>query len=161
VDTIFLKRLYVMEVATRHVHILGVTARPEGAWTAPQARNLLLEPGDRTGSFRFLIRDRDAKFTTASEDIFAGEGVKAVTTPPRPPVRTAMPGGGYAPHEPNAPTACLSTMNDTCGRFSASMPPMTTGTGPISPASNGHPAKTAKSARRRACRFSDGRCSVA
>jgi putative transposase len=88
VDPIFLKRLYVLlviQVATRHVHIVGVTAHSDGSWVTRQARNLLMDLADRAGSFRVLIRDRDAKFTSAFDSAFAGEGVTIVRTSPRTP----------------------------------------------------------------------------
>lgn len=79
VDTVWLKRLYVfffLELESRRVHLAGVTATPDGAWVTQQARNVVMALSEREAPVRFLVRDRDSKFTSAFDEVFRSEGIE-------------------------------------------------------------------------------------
>jgi putative transposase len=83
-----LRRLYcffVIEAGSRYVHILGVTTNPDGPWTVQQIRNLLMDLGDRTADFRFLIRDRAGQFSASFDAILASAGIEPIKIPSRSP----------------------------------------------------------------------------
>ena len=88
VDTLFFKRFYVLffiELATRRVRVVGITANPDGRWVAQQARNLVMQLDDEGVSPRFLIRDRDGKFTRDFDEVFRSEGIRVIKAPVRAP----------------------------------------------------------------------------
>ena len=77
--------LFVMEVGSRYVHVLGVTANPDGPWTVQQIRNMLMDLDNRAAGFRFLVRDRAGQFTGTFDAVLAGAGIDVVKIPPRSP----------------------------------------------------------------------------
>lgn len=104
-----LRRVYVffaIEVGTRHVHVLSVTAYADGAWTTQQARNLLMDLGERADRFRFMVRDRAGQFTGAFNAVLAASGLEAVKIPPRSPRANAYADRWVRTVRARSPTGC-------------------------------------------------------
>jgi transposase len=93
VDTVLLRRLYVLffiEIDTRRVYMTGITANPVGEWVVQQARNLSFVITERISPAKFLIRDRDTKFTSSFDEVFHSEGIRIIRTPVRVPRANAF-----------------------------------------------------------------------
>jgi transposase InsO family protein len=93
VETISLQRLYVLffiELDSRRVHLVGCTANPTGAWVTQQARQFAWTLQQQPSPFRFLIRDRDSKFTRDFDAVFVSEGIEIIKTPVRAPKANAI-----------------------------------------------------------------------
>jgi putative transposase len=90
---VFLSRIYVLffiELATRRVHVGGCSSNPNGPWVIQQARNLGMYAADRLAQVRFLVHDRDSKFTAAFDEVFNAEGIEVIRTPYRAPKANAV-----------------------------------------------------------------------
>jgi transposase len=93
VETVSLRRIYVLffiELETRRVRLAGCTSRPRGPWIVQQARNLVMDVSERRMPLRFLLHDRDAKFSLAFDEVFRTEGASVVKTPIRAPNANAF-----------------------------------------------------------------------
>ena len=80
--------LFALEVGDRYLHVLGVTAHPDGSWTTQQTRNLVMDLGEHIGRFRFLVRDRAGQFAASFDAVLADAGMEVLKISPRCPLLT-------------------------------------------------------------------------
>jgi putative transposase len=109
VDTVLLRRIYaliVIEHGARRVYLAGITANPDGAWTAQAARNFLMNLGQRAASVTFLIRDRAGQFTGSFDAVLAAEGIRILASPPQAARANAICEGLSAPCAASSWTEC-------------------------------------------------------
>src|SRR5262249_7300014 len=121
VETLWLGRLHVLfflELSSRRVHFAGCSANPDGGWTTQQDRQVAWSLSERATPARFLIHDRDSKFTHAFDEVFRSEGVEIIRTPFRAPRQTRSPNAGSAPSDVTASTgsssAAAGSLNGSC-----------------------------------------------
>jgi hypothetical protein len=115
VDTVFGSRLYVLfviEVESRVVHLLGVSKHPVDTWVTQVARNFTSGLEETARRFRFLVRDRDTKFTRSFDAVFSAVGIEILKTPVRSPKANAYASGSFAPRDPSASISCSSSAGD-------------------------------------------------
>src|SRR5262245_530219 len=120
VETLWLGRLYVLfflELSSRRVHFAGCSANPDGGWTTQQARQVAWSLSERATPARFLIHDRDSKFTHASDEVFRSEGVEIIRTRSARRRQTRSPNAGAAPSDVTASTGSSSA---AAGRLNVS-----------------------------------------
>ena len=98
--------LFIIEAGSRYVHILGITANPDGLWTVQQTRNLLMDLGDRAAGLRFLVRDRAGQLAASFDPVLADAGIEAGKIAPRSPRANACAERFVLTAGPRSPTRC-------------------------------------------------------
>ncbi|GGQ38275.1 hypothetical protein GCM10010266_71990 [Streptomyces griseomycini] len=145
IDLVDLRRVHApvfLEHGTRRLHLAGVTAHPTAQWSAQQARNLAADLGVRFESPRFLLRDRDSKYTEAFDAAFAAEGIETLETAPRSPRMNARCERAIGTLRREFPDHLLILNEATLDAPSTPTSPTATAIAPTRPGDNSLPAPT-------------------